>query len=66
MVTFGIFDSTILIKILFPKGGVEGGNPLKFFLSKCSVLVEKLDLYLYLTSKNILRAFHKTKYHYRI
>jgi len=29
MGNFGIFDSTILIKILFPKGVVDGERPLK-------------------------------------
>ena len=37
-------------------------RPLNFFLSKFGISVEKLPLYLYLTSRDILRAFQKNKF----
>ena len=46
-----------------PKEVVDGERPLKFFLSKFWVLAENLDLYLYLTFNDILRAFQKNKFH---
>jgi len=41
---------------------VDGERPLKFPL-KLKVSIQSLALNLYLTCKNILRAFHKNKYH---
>ena len=62
MVGFYILDLISEQDFLFPKGVVDGERPLKFILSKFWVLVEKSDLYLYLTSKDILRAFQKNKF----
>jgi hypothetical protein len=52
-----------LTKLSLSKGGGGWRKTFKNFPIKFSVLVEKLDLYFYLTSKNILRAFQK-KFHY--
>jgi ParB-like chromosome segregation protein Spo0J len=41
---------------------VDGERPLKFPKLRSWVPVKNLDLHLYLTSKDILRAFHKNKY----
>ena len=48
----------------FLKGVVDGERPLKCFLSKFWLPGESSDLHLYLTSRNILRAFQKNKFHY--
>ena len=41
---------------------MDGERPLKFPLWKFWVLLEDLDLYFHLTSKDILRAFQKNKF----
>jgi len=50
MVTFGIVNSTILMKLsLSRRGVVDGERPLKLSRSKFGISTEILDLYLYLT-----------------
>jgi len=63
MVTFGIFDSTILIKFLYPKRGGGWRKTFKISPWKSWVRIENLAPHLYLTSKNILRAFQINRFH---
>jgi hypothetical protein len=43
---------------------VDGERPLKFSFQNSEFPAKKFDLYLYLTSQDILRAFHKNKFHH--
>jgi len=47
-----------------PKGVGDGERPLKFSLPDW-ILIENLDLYFYLISEDILRAFQKDKFDYK-
>jgi len=63
MSTIGIIDWSIILKFLFPEG-VEGERLLEVFLFRILSLVEALALYPYLTSTDVVGAFHINNCHY--